>query len=137
MRFSRTTQRWVAGFTMVVFSLLCVLSAPAKAAMVDTATAIKTAADDQLRQKVAAFFDRRDVQKQLAVWGVDPQEAKARVQTLTDDEVRVLADKIDRMPAGGDGLGFLIGLLIIGFIVLVILDLMGVTDVFTFIKKKR
>ncbi len=137
MRFLRTTQRWTAGLTVVFFCLICVLSAPAKAAMIDTATAIKSAQNDQLRQKVMAFFDRRDVQKQLTRWGVKPEEAKARVKALTDDEVRLLAKKIDQMPAGGDGLGFLIGVLIIAFIVLIILDIMGITDVFTFIKKKR
>ncbi|GEM_PF-536816 len=137
MRFSRTTERWIAGLTMFFFCLICVLSAPAKATMVDTATAIKSAADDQLRQKVMDFFDRQDVQQQLERWGVKPEEAKARVKALTDEEVRLLAKKIDQMPAGGGGLGFLIGLLIVVLIVLVVLDILGITDVFTFIKKKR
>ena len=62
--------------------------------------------------------------------GVNPADAKARVASLTDDEAAQLASKIDNLPAGGDGVGALIGALLIIFIVLLITDILGVTHVF-------
>jgi len=62
--------------------------------------------------------------------GVDPVAAKARVNQLNDDELAVLLENIDSLPAGGD-IG---GLLVTVFIVLVITDLLGATDVFPFVK---
>ena len=48
----------------------------------------------------------------------------------------MVSKKIDQLPAGGDALGFILLVGVVVFIVLVITDIMGVTDVFTFIKKK-
>jgi hypothetical protein len=45
--------------------------------------------------------------------------------------VRTLAAKIDELPAGGDALG----LLVFVFIVLLITDILGFTDIFPFVKK--
>ncbi len=53
------------------------------------------------RQKVQAFVDRTDVQKALRSLGVKPEEAKMRVDALTDNEVKTLANRIDSLPAGG------------------------------------
>ena len=68
--------------------------------------------------------------------GVDPVEAKARVAVMTDEEVSTIAGKIDQLPAGGDAVGFLVAVAVIVFVVLLITDIIGVTDVFTFIKKR-
>jgi hypothetical protein len=68
--------------------------------------------------------------------GVDPQLAKIRVASLTDQEVMQLSDRIDQLPAGA---GALETILIIGgvfLLVLMVLDIIGVTDIFGFINKK-
>jgi hypothetical protein len=48
-----------------------------------------------------------------------------------------LAQKLDQLPAGGDGLGVVIGAALVVFIVLLITDILGYTDVFTFVKKRH
>ena len=44
-----------------------------------------------------------------------------------------MANRLDRLPAGGD----LLTIALIAFVVLVILDAVGVTDIFPFIKSKK
>jgi hypothetical protein len=45
-----------------------------------------------------------------------------------------IADKMDQLPAGGSTFGVIIGAAVIIFIVLLITDILGYTDIFTFVK---
>ena len=83
------------------------------------------------REKVAVFMARQDVQTQLIEQGVDPVAAIQRIDRMTDSEVAGLAQQIDTLPAGGDALG----VVLVVFLVLLITDIAGVTDVFPFVKK--
>jgi hypothetical protein len=65
--------------------------------------------------------------------GIDPIEAKARLDSLSDAEVIRLAEQIENLPAGGDALGILVGAALIVFIVLLITDILGYTNVFPFV----
>ncbi len=136
MRHSRNLQRAMAGIILVAFCLFNVIVAPAQAALVSTATLLQTQDNDLARQKVSEFLTRHDVARHLQTWGVAPDEAQARVDAMTDQEVNILAAKIDLVPAGGDALGIVLLVSIVAFITLVITDIIGVTDVFTFIKKR-
>lgn len=136
MKLSRPIQRTVASLVAVAFCFVCMIAAPAKAAMVGTPDVLQTQNSDLARQKVKIFVERQDVAQQLQSWGVDPTEAQARVDTMTDEEISLISQKIDQLPAGGDVLGFLLLVAVIAFITLLITDIMGVTDVFTFIKKR-
>jgi len=57
--------------------------------------------------------------------------AKQRVASMTDEEVRALNQKIDEMPAGSG----VVGAVVLIFLVLLITDIAGLTDVFPFVKK--
>jgi hypothetical protein len=127
----------VACLVIVAFSFLSLVVAPVQAAMVGTADILKAQSDDLARQKVKLFMERQDVVQQMQTWGVNPEEAQARVDTMTDEEISLLAAKIDQLPsAGSDALGFILAVAVIIFVVLIITDIMGVTDVFTFINKR-
>jgi hypothetical protein len=80
---------------------------------------------------------REDVQNQLQAEGIDPNEALTRVATLSDAEIRQIAARIDSMPAGQGVAEALISALLIIFIVLLITDLVGLTDVFPFVKSQQ
>jgi hypothetical protein len=80
---------------------------------------------------------RKDIQAAIVAHGIDADEAWARINSLSDDEIIRIADQIDQLPAGGGLAEFLLIIILVGFIVLVILDITGVTDVFTFIKSQR
>ena len=129
-------RKTTASFVLTAFFILSVIVAPVQAAMVGTANILKQESRDLAHQKVMKFIERQDVARQLQAWGVNPAEAKTRVDTMTDEEISMLSNKIDQMPAGGDAVGLLLGLVVITFVVLIITDLLGVTDVFTFIKKR-
>ena len=61
--------------------------------------------------------------------------AKARVNSLTDEEVSQVARQMDQLPAGGDGLAIIVGAAVLIFLVLLLTDILGLTDVFKFVKK--
>jgi hypothetical protein len=78
--------------------------------------------------------DRAALARELVRLGVDPQEAQRRVDALSREEVGALQDRLDQLPAGGF-FGELIAAGLIVFLVLLITDIAGLTDVFTFVKK--
>ena len=107
------------------------------AAMVDTETLLAPSSSDTDRERILAFLDRKDVQAALTAQGVDPREAKLRVASLSDAEVQQIVDRMDQLPAGGDALGVIIGAALLIFIILLITDILGLTDIFPFVKKHR
>ena len=86
------------------------------------------------RIQVQAFLARDDVRQQLAALGVDPGEADLRVAALSDDEISRIAGELDQLPAGEGLLTSLAILAGVILLILVITDVAGITNVFTFIK---
>ena len=110
---------------------------PARAAMLGTTQVLKENAQDLNRDRLRSFLEREEVKTQLQVWGVDSEMAKARVESLTDEEVSDIVARIDTLPAGGSAFGALIGVAFLVFLILLVTDLLGLTDVFPFVKKHR
>ena len=81
---------------LLVAGALAVFAGPAAADMVGTDQVVQQSD----RDKVRAFLERKDAEKQLGAMGVSPERAKERVDAMTDEEVRVVAAKIDSLPAG-------------------------------------
>jgi hypothetical protein len=102
----------------------------ANAAMVGTEAVVHAAQAQQQRDRIHQTLDREDVKMKLMSLGVDPAQVQARVDALTDDEAQRLAKQMDEMPAGG-----IVGAIVLIFLVLLITDLLGMTDVFSFTKK--
>lgn len=136
MKHSRSFRKLVACLVAATFCYLSVVVAPVQAALVGTADVLAVQQNDEARQKVRQFLARQDVVNHLQAMGVSVEEAQARVDTMTAEEINLLVNKIDQMPAGGDAVGFLVAVVIVAFVVLIITDIIGVTDVFTFIKKR-
>lgn len=130
----RRYSKFVA-FPMAV--LMMAVSMPigiAQAALVPTDRIIESSELETDRARVVAFIAREDVRGEMQAMGVDPDEAVARVALMTDAEVRQTAARIDQLPAGQGVAEALVGAVLIIFIVLLITDLMGVTDIFPFVK---
>ncbi len=98
---------------------------PAAASVVGTSDAVAASQGDA-RAVVDAALARADVQAQLAGMGVDRAAIEGRLAALSPDEMQKLADQIQSAPAGGDFLA-VIGVV---FVVLIILELVGVIDIF-------
>ncbi len=136
MRSCRSIQKTVAVMVIIAFGMLSLFVAPVQAAMVGTADILQAQETTLARQQVQAFMERKDVAHQLQAWGVSPKEAKLRVAAMTDVEVLDLASRIEQVPVGGDAVSAIILVSLLGFIALIVTDLLGYTDVFTFIKKR-
>lgn len=121
--------RWTSRVVMLSMLAMGLPMQSAFAVMVDTNQAVSHELAGQDRAKISAFLDRTDVLAQLQKQGVTANEAKARVYALTDDEAHNIAGKLDKLPAGGDGV---LGVLLTIFIVLLITDILGFTKVFPF-----
>ncbi|TLS68236.1 hypothetical protein FE236_04690 [Mariprofundus erugo] len=104
----------------------------AYAAMVPTASVIESSQAASNRAKVIDFLNRAEVQQELQQQGIEAEAAKARVARLDDREVAMLAGKIDTLPAGGF-VGAVIGAAVFIFVVLLVTDILGFTDVFPFV----
>lgn len=114
-------------YTLILSLLVVGLPQSAFAGLVGTGTAIALEQDQQQRADVHAFLERNDVHKQLVELGVTPEDAQARIAFLTSDELRSLHQQIDNMPAGASALA-VVGAV---FVVLIILELVGVIDIFS------
>ena len=118
---------------LLIVSLTMPAPLPAEAAMLSTDVALSGLE----RARVVDFLARPDVSSLMQSYGVNPDDAKARVAALSDDEVARLAGEIDRLPAGGDALGTIVWVALVVFLVLLITDLLGLTKVFPFTKPIR
>jgi len=106
----------------------------ARAELVSTRAVVQTAAHDgQARERVSAFLDREDVRGQLEALGVSPGEARARIASLTDQEVARIDGRLSELPAGGDFVGLMVAILVGTVLILLFADLLGFTDVFPFV----
>ncbi len=106
----------------------------ARAGLVPTEAVLASVDETQAaRARIGAFLQRADVAKQLQALGVDADEARARVAGLTDAEVARIDSRLAELPAGGDFIAVVAGILVTLILVLFITDLMGYTDVFGFI----
>ncbi len=73
----------------------------ASAGMVSTEDAIDSARIAETRTQLKALVQRPELAKELQALGANPTEAQARVDAMTDAEVRTLAGKLGVLPAGG------------------------------------
>ena len=90
----------VAILMIILTMLLSVPYQAAFAALVETETMLDMSRGQEARETLKQFMARKDVRSAIIAQGVDPQEADARLETLTDAEVIQLADQIDQLPAG-------------------------------------
>jgi type II secretory pathway component PulJ len=122
---SRKFQNFV--INLVSLSLLSLgLAHASSAAMIGTERVIQSEARDARINRVETILARQDVAQQLAHFGVDPQAVQLRVGNMTDAELISLEGSLDKQVAGGNAVA-IIGAV---FIVLIILELVGVTDIF-------
>ena len=122
---------------VLTFVSLTIVGTRAQAALVGTSQILDQDYQEVDRDRLRAFLDRAEVRTQLEALGVDRDIARARIDSLTNEEVADLVDRLDQLPAGGDGLGTLVGAALLVFIILLITDLLGLTDIFPFVKKQR
>jgi hypothetical protein len=123
---------------LAIFMIL--ISGPfqsASAAMVGTEAVLDTSRGLEARAYLNRFIEREDLQAALIAQGIEPEEVRARLDSLTDAEAVAIADKLDSLPAGSGAVEAILVIALIVFLVLLFTDIMGYTDIFPFVKPAR
>jgi len=121
----RAATRFIVLVLITTFLSTTALVPAARSAAIDTTTYL-TLSENPTKTELEALFTREDVRKQLVIMGVDPDDAANRIASLTPDELTMLQERIDNLPAGGN----LLAVLGIVLVVFIVLELVGITDVF-------
>ena len=124
-------------FMATIMLLIAIPYQPLLAALVPTEATIYQFKAQDARDHLKTIISRNDIKTALISQGIDPDEAKVRVDSLSDSEVIEVADKIEQLPAGGGVFGAIIGAALIVFLVLLLTDILGYTDVFPFVKSQK
>jgi hypothetical protein len=111
--------------SILTLMLTVTVTQPASAGLVSTQSLLL-----QGQTEIEIEASRLNIIQQLSEVGLDKQVATQRVAQLTDVQITDITKRIDELPAGAS-VG---GILLTVFIVLVITDVIGATDIFPFIK---
>jgi len=117
------------GSLLLAASLLGAQVAPVQAGMIGTGHLLVAEQGRLDRARLSSLLEREDLQQQLAALGVDVNDARNRVAGLTDAEVARINQRLAELPAGGD----VLGVIVLIFVIFVITDVIGATDIFPFI----
>lgn len=129
--------QFTAIFMTVLMSVIAGPYQAALAVLIPTEAAVDSAEAARARDNIKNFLSRQDAQNHLIARGINPDEAKARIDSLTDAEALMVSKHVENIPAGGSAVGVIVGAILLVFIILLITDLVGLTDVFPFVKKHR
>ena len=107
---------------------VCAASMPltASANAVSTLEFMADAPQQTVHQQVQQRLQSQELRDAMTAMGVDPEAVEQRVAALSAEELAKLNASLDELPAGS-GVVEVVGLV---FIVLMILELVGVTDIF-------
>ncbi len=118
----------------IVLSVLMVWStllvSGANAALVSTSDMLVEHQQFENTQAVRDFVNRDDVKQQMLDLGVSPQDVDSRINSMTATELAQLNANLQHAPAGAG----VVGIVLTIFIVFVITDVIGATDIFPFIR---
>lgn len=129
--FSKNMKRTTIKTLLLVFIAMTSFLPVAQAAMIGTGQIMNHSQAQQDRAHVKTLLNRTDLSVQLMSAGVDPAQLQTRIDALTDEEVALLAEQLDQLPAGSG----ILGTAALIFIVLLATDILGYTEIFPFVKK--
>jgi hypothetical protein len=115
----------------LLLSLLMLLASfgNAQAAIISNGQVMHNLEQADSKQTLLQTIQRVDVQEQLVRMGVSTADIENRIDNMTQQEIAQLNQQIDELPAGGD----ILGVIVLIFIIFVITDVIGATDIFPFI----
>ncbi|MGM0825804.1 MAG: PA2779 family protein [Pseudomonadota bacterium] len=115
----------------LVITSLPVAAAPAASPSTDLVSTQSVLANDSGqadRERIHQLLNRSDIQEALVEQGVDLDEVDARVAALSDAEAQQMANQLEELPAGAGVIGALFAV----FVILLVTDILGLTDVYPF-----
>lgn len=126
-----TTQKHLARILAALMLFVGVQSATVQAAMISTSDVIAKQTEQLNRAQVLELLNKQEAVDALTAMGIDPNTVEQRVNSMTADELQAFNQQVADMQAGGDSL---LGVVVLVFVVLIVLDLLGTTNIFPAIK---
>ena len=105
----------ISMLAVILLLFMSTLNQRAAAAMVGTEKLLISDRNQETRNYLQEMMSRKQIQEALVARGIDLQEAKIRIDSLTDSEIEQILEKINDLPAGGIDATFV--LIIVGVIV--------------------
>ena len=127
----------ISMLAVILLLLMSTLYQPAKAAMVGTEKLLISDRNQESRSYLQHMMSRKEIQEALVARGIDLQEAKIRIDSLTDSEIEQVLEKINDLPAGGIDAAFI--LIIVGVIVVlfIIVEYTSAVPMFSWFQSER
>lgn len=101
------------------FALLFSNTMPVYAGVVETSEIFQQQYTDLKRDGLYKILNRADAQNLLELNGVTSEQAHERINSLTDEEVRMLSQKFEDLPAAG-GIGGAAAILILVLLIVIL-----------------
>jgi hypothetical protein len=114
---------------LLAAAVISMSSSNVGAAIVTNDVVVSHMQQNNAKTELLQTINRSDVKEELLALGVNPANVEKRIDLMTHEEIAQLNQQIDELPAGGD----VLGILLVIFIVFVITDVIGATDIFPFI----
>jgi hypothetical protein len=70
-------------------------------------------------------IEQKMVKERLANLGLTSDEIQTRLGQLSDQQLHNVARQLDDLKVGGDGIGFVVGILVIAILVVILIQLTG------------
>lgn len=119
-------------FTKLLFAAfftLTVSTGMAHAEAISSASVMNSQHTLYNKHQILDMVSKKEVQNRLVELGVDQADAVARINAMTDSEINSLNSQLNDAPAGG-----IVGVIVTVLVVIALLDVLGVTDVYPFIR---
>ncbi len=129
----RRAKKLLSYLLLILFSAVLLPQPAAQAALVGTSAALAAETGDAARSQIDVMLSRSDLRAQLEASGVDVATLDQRVAQLSDEEAVAMAEQFEQLPAGQGVLEVAVFI----FVVLLITDIAGYTDIFPFVNKRK
>jgi len=131
MRQNKRFLQFVSRVMLVCFLMVSFQQA-VFASIVSTTELVNKQAMQAEKQRLITMLSQDQIRSQLVAMGVDPADTMKRLDNMTDEEIQSFAAQMDQMPTGSG----VLELAVIVFLVLLVTDLMGYTEIFPFVKHR-
>jgi len=121
-----TQAKTIGAYMLAALMLVASFARPVQAGIIETPTALAAEGRAANLSRVQRVLNQAEVRDRLLAMGVDSEAVEARIASLSDAELASFADRLENAPAGA-GLLEVLGIL---FVVLLVLEIVGVTDIF-------
>lgn len=115
----------ILAITMFILPLPSLFAAP-----ISTEQVLHQERTDSIKERLQVLMAEEQVKKALQGQGVQPEWIEQRLDQLSQQELLALESQLDELPAGGS----LVGTVVFIFLILIVTDLLGATNIFPVIK---